>query len=605
MRRIYFLLFVLLSGLAFAGNVPEEQARKTALAFWQSAPQTRGASSVNLQMVLQSESLTTRSAGTAPAYYVFDNTSGPGFVIVSGDDVAMPVLAYSFENEFSTNEMPENLKRWLKGMRDEINHARQEGTQASTYVTRAWSSTAVGTPVVELETAAWNQERPYNDLCPQVNRFDTYTGCTATALAIVMKYHEWPLQGIGTLPAYVTETYKASIPEQPLGHTYDWDNMRMVYTAGQYTNQEAEAVATLMRDCAVGIQSDFGPILVSNGTAAYVTDIPSFLIDHMGYDRACRAVFRDNYNTADWNQVMKDELSNGRVVLMGGQAQDGGHAFVLDGYDTDNYFSVNWGWSGMSNGYYLLSAMNPGEQGAGSFEGGYNSGQQAIIGIQPDAGGDYVEELSLQNYDYQGAVANGIEIIEGLPLQNQPFTLKFGFLYNSGTAVFSGDALAALTDKDGQIVEELLGIRFTNEPLQPNYGIIYEKEVTITSPIQPGYRIRLFYRTAKKPEWTLIKGRNEEGYNCVWDLVISDLISIEKTTTLTYDKTSRTLHLQVLEGVAATLQAADGTDFSAFCKKNGTEISIDASGFAGGRYTLTLKMGEDTKKVTFVLPEAK
>ena len=80
---------------------------------------------------------------------------------------------------------------------------------------------------------------------------------------------------------------------------------------------------------------------------------------------------------------------------------------------------------------------------------------------------------------------------------------------------------------------------------------------------------------------------------------------MKKVTIASGDKTSRTLHLQVLEGVAATLQAADGTDFSAFCKKNGTEISIDASGFAGGRYTLTLKMGEDTKKVTFVLPEAK
>ena len=95
MRRIYFLLFVLLSGLAFAGNVSEEQARKAAIAFWQSAPLTRGASSATFQMVLQSESLVTRSSGMESAYYVFDNTSGPGFVIVAGDDVAMPILAYS------------------------------------------------------------------------------------------------------------------------------------------------------------------------------------------------------------------------------------------------------------------------------------------------------------------------------------------------------------------------------------------------------------------------------------------------------------------------------------------------------------------------------
>lgn len=608
MRRIYLLFFVLLSGLAFAGNVPEEQARKMALVFWQSAPQTRGVSSpVNLQMVLQSESLTTRSVGTAPAYYVFDNTSGPGFVIVSGDDVAMPVLAYSFENEFPTQKMPDNLKGWLEGVRDEINDARQRNVQASTYVTRAWSTADAGTPVVELETALWDQTVPYNNLCPWVNRMSTYTGCTATALAIVMKYHEWPLQGVGTLPGYTTESYQAAIESIPLGHAYDWTNMRMEYVQNQYNGTEAEAVATLMRDCAVGIRSDFGPIIGSGGTGAYVTDIPSFLIDHMGYDRACRVVSRSDYNTADWNQVMKKEIDNRRPVLYGGADSNGngGHAFVLEGYDTNNYFSVNWGWSGQSNGYFLLSALDPYEQGAGGSDSGFNYFQNAVIGIQPDAGGDYVAELTLVNYNSQGIVFNGLEITAGQPIQNQPFTLKFGLLYNSGSAVFTGDVLVALTDKDGQIVEELLGYQIANEPLQPGYGIYDEKEVIITSSIQSGYRIRLFYRTANKPEWMLVKGNDEEG--CVWDLIISDFISIEKNTTLTYDKTNRTLHLQVLEGVTATLQAEDGTNFDAFCEKStdGTEISIDVSRCAGGRYTLTLKMGEDTKTLTFVLPEVK
>ena len=329
MRRIYFLLFVLLSGLAFAGNVPEEQARKAAIAFWQSAPLTRGASSATFQMVLQSENLVTRSSGMESAYYVFDNTSGPGFVIVAGDDVAMPILAYSFENEFPTREMPENLKGWLDGMRKEINYARRHGAKASAYVSRAWAATSVGTPVVELETAQWNQEAPYNNLCPQVNLKKTYTGCTATALAIVMKYHEWPLQGAGTLPGYTTTTYKANIESLPLGHTYDWGNMRMEYSL-LYTAQEAEAVATLMRDCAIGIQSDFGPV-GSSGTGAYPSDIPSFLVDHMGYDRACRAVYRVNYNTADWNQLMKNELDNRRPVLFGGSSGvdgSGGHQLL-------------------------------------------------------------------------------------------------------------------------------------------------------------------------------------------------------------------------------------------------------------------------------------
>ena len=606
MRRIYFLLFVLLSGLAFAGNVPEEQARKAAIAFWQSAPLTRGASSATFQMVLQSESLVTRSSGMESAYYVFDNTSGPGFVIVAGDDVAMPILAYSFENEFPTREMPENLKGWLDGMRNEINYARRHGAKASAYVSRAWAATSVGTPVVELETAQWNQEAPYNNLCPQVNLKKTYTGCTATALAIVMKYHEWPLQGAGTLPGYTTTTYKANIESLPLGHTYDWGNMRMEYSL-LYTAQEAEAVATLMRDCAIGIQSDFGPV-GSSGTGAYPSDIPSFLVDHMGYDRACRAVYRVNYNTADWNQLMKNELDNRRPVLFGGSSGvdgSGGHAFVLDGYDTNNYFSVNWGWSGMSDGYFLLSALDPNAQGAGGSDGGYNYYQDAVIGIQPDAGGDYVEELGLQNYENptEGVFVHGLEITSGIPAQNEPFNLQFGFLYNSGSASFTGEVMVAVTDKEGKIVESLGTLPVENLPVGYGYPQITADDVIITTPVLDGYRIRLFYRTAKKPEWTLVRANDEEG--CVWDLVISDLIGIDKNTTLTYSKADRIIRLHTLEGVTATLKAADGTDYSILCKQDGTEISIDTSSLPGGRYDLTLAKDANAKTVTFVLPEAK
>ena len=607
MRRIYFLLFVLLSGLAFAGNVPEEQARRMANAFWQSAPQTRGASSATLQMVLQSESLVTRSSGMEPAYYVFDNTSGLGFVIVAGDDVAMPVLAYSFENEFPTDNMPMNLKEWLEDMRDEINHARRQGAQATGYVSRAWAAASAGTPVVELETAAWDQTAPYNNLCPQVNRINTYTGCTATALAIVMRYHQFPAQGVGTLPAYVTGSYKASIAEQPLGHTYDWGNMKMEYLPGLYNQTEAEAVATLMRDCAVGIQSDFGPIIISGGTGAYVTDIPSFLINYMGYDRACRVVFRSDYNTSNWNQLIKKEIDNNRPVLYGGASADGsgGHAFVLEGYDTNNYFSVNWGWSGQSDGYFLLSALDPYTQGAGGSDNGFNYYQNAVIGIQPNAGGDYVEELTLANYETASISLHGLEIVEGTPLKGEPFTLQIGLLYNSGTTNFTGEVMIELTDELGQRVEVLSTETFPQpgEVFEPGLGYYFTSKITIGSNIYPGYRIRLYYTTAKNPQRTLVTGNDEEG--CVWDLVISDLISIEKNTTLNYNKADRTFQLQTLEGVTAKLEAIDGTDHSDLCKQEGVNISIDASTLPGGRYRLKLTKGTDEKTVILVLPEAK
>ena len=118
MKRFFFLWFLFFSGIVLAGNVSEDQARQIAVSFWQSAPVTRGGIP-SLQMVFHSEDLVTRSSVQSPAYYVFDNTGGPGFVIVAGDDVAMPVLGYSFEHEFSKDNLPANLKAWLEYMRDE------------------------------------------------------------------------------------------------------------------------------------------------------------------------------------------------------------------------------------------------------------------------------------------------------------------------------------------------------------------------------------------------------------------------------------------------------------------------------------------------------
>ena len=180
--------------------------------------------------------------------------------------------------------------------------------------------------------------------------------------------------------------------------------------------------------------------------------------------------------------------------------------------------------------------------------------------------------------------------------------MRIGFLYNNGNVPFTGDALMAMTDKEGTIVEELFGITYANEPLELNYGSIIEEEMTITSPILPGHRIRIFYRTAKKPEWTLIRANDEEG--CVWDLVLADEYTIEETTKLTFSKEDRIIRLEVKDGVTASLQAADSTDHSDLCQQEGNSISIDTSGLPGGRYVLTLTKLAERKTVTFVLPEA-
>lgn len=605
MKRFFFLLSVLLPGLLFAKNISEEQARRVATAFWQSSPQTRGASAVSWQLVLQSENLPTRSVASAPAYYVYDNVSGPGFVIVAGDDVAMPVLGYSFENEFPSSDfLPVNVLEWLDGLREEINAARRESLKPSGVVARAWTSTSSGTPVVEMETALWNQDSPYNQLCPRINGIATYTGCTATAMAIVMRYHQWPERGVGILPGYVTRTYGESIPAQELGHLYEWNLMPLDYTNS--FELQRQAVATLMRDCAVALQSDFGPV-GSIGTGAYSSDVPEMLATYFGYSRSARFISRDNYATLEWLALMKGELEAGRPVFYSGRNSEGGHAFVLDGYTTESYFSVNWGWGGYCNGYFLLSALDPQGQGAGGSEGGYNISQSAVIGIQKDDGSEGVEELRFELWDNRDGhssnaerrIYNGFSVDETVIHQNTEFMLHFGFLYNNGSTVFNGQILIAMTDRDGQIVENLLA--FDTGDLSPGYGYLLDWPVTITQPILPGYRIRAYYSSERTPDWTLVRGNDEGG--CVWDLLLMDEYTIEQSTSFTYNKNDRMIRLNVKQGVTATLRDDAGTDYNSVCQADGTEITIDTAQLPAGSYILTLQKDSEEKELRFSVGE--
>lgn len=596
MKRFFFLWFLFFSGIVLAGNVTEDQARQIAVSFWQSAPVTRGGIP-SLQMVFHSEDLVTRSSVQSPAYYVFDNTGGPGFVIVAGDDVAMPVLGYSFEHEFSKDNLPANLKAWLEYMRDEVNEARRSGAKAESAVTRAWSQVEVGTPVVELETAKWNQMEPYNLLCPIVGGESTYTGCTATAVAIVMRYHQWPEKGVGTLPGYKISRGEV-LPELPLGHTYDWKNMPLEYPYLGYSQVEANAVAVLMRDCGWMIFSDYGPI-GSVGTMASSYDIPSGLKTYMGYDKKARIISRNGYSTFEWNALMKGELDNSRPIIYAGFSVRSGHAFVLDGYTDQDYYRVNWGWGGYCDGYFLLTALDPEGQGAGGSEGGYNTSQTAVIGIQKDDGGTNLEELRYsERFNEQDLC--GLIVDESV-VSGRPFDLYSGCIKNSGSGTFTGELMFAVADKEGNFIEELYTMS-VSDWLESQYFCPSIGNVTINTLVLPGYRIRGYYRSANTPEWTLIKGNEEDG--CTWDLLIADEYSIEETTQLTYNKKSRLLRLLVKDGVSVSLRSSGGSDCSDKCQIQGNEITVDTSLLRDGTYSLTLQKGDDRKTLNFSVANA-
>lgn len=605
MKRLFLLLLPALLGTGTlpAREITAEQARQAATRFWQSAPATRGGVTPSWQLVRDSENSATRSTGADPAYYVFDNTAGPGFVIVAGDDVAMPVLGYSFDSEFPSGKLPSNLQAWLDGLRETVNKARAAGLKAESSVTQAWAATRSGNTVVKLETALWNQDEPYNRLCPTYQETRTYTGCTATAMAIAIRYHQWPERGTGTLPSYTTGSYGISVPGVTLGHAYDWANMKLKYAYSyqgttdyeytEFTQIEATAVATLMRDCAVMLQSDFGP----DGTGAFSSDIPNLLINHMGYDRQTRWLSRISYSTREWNELLQNELNNDRPIIYSGYNSQSGHAFILDGYTDTNYYSVNWGWSGYCNGYFLLTALDPEGQGIGGSDH-YNDGQNAIVGIQPDAGNEPVTELRFFAATQEGINYNGITV-EGNIAQGETVWIHAGGIGNFGSTAFSGRCQLAVTDREGQVIHSITQGRV--DGYNPGAGFIMNAPFEINMTFLPGYRIRALYISDTGTDWSVVRGNEDEG--CVWEYLLADEHTIEESTSLTYNKTEHMMRLRVKEGVTATLQTSDGTDCSASCNAEGQEIRIDTSTLPGGTYRLILQKETERKELLIALPD--
>ena len=605
MKKILIALILLLpwSWKAAADNVPQQRAAEQAAAFFRAA--SSGMSQVSspaLRMIFTSETIPgamTKSSSSEPAFYVFDNAAGPGFVIISGDDAAMPVLGYSFENEFPEGKvLPPNLLSWLEGKRNEIIAARESGVRQSAVAAGAWTAPTAGDPVVVIETALWNQDEPYNLLCPEIDNTPTYTGCTATALAIIMRYHEWPEKGTGVLPGYTTSTYNYSMPSVTLGYEYDWDNMLMEYGYNDYNDAQANAVATLMRDCGMMLESDYGPYGTS-GTGAFSYTAIYPLAMNMGYDKGARYVERGYYEAEDWYAVVKNELDCSRPLLFTGYNSEGGHAFVLDGYTEDDYFSVNWGWGGMSNGYFLLDALDPSSQGAGGSSAGYNQGQGAVIGIQKDAGGEFVEEMRYSAYTANGYNYTGLSVDEPVE-QGVPFTLHAGLYINtSSLPIHVGNVMFAVVDGDGEVVEVLNETKYDYD-LEVRYGWYSDfDDLVINSPLLPGYRIRGYFTTSNNPEYTVIGGSEDT----VWDLVIFDeSMTIEANTSLTYDKRSGQLVIVTKDGVTLTLSDADGAVLdTSVTDVSGQEVIFDVSGLSAGSYTLRLERLADVKEITIHL----
>ena len=294
---------------------------------------------------------------TSDAYYMFRNKEDNRLVVISGDQRMQSILGYT-DNAIEDNMMPDGLAELL------TTYKRQYAALSPDCQTVCKSSLNKGERL--LKTPDWGQWAPFNLRTP----LSYPTGCAATAMSIVMRYHQWPVMGQGSK----THIWKDSIMTADFEHTrYDWDNMPMSYDS--YTATQAEAVSLLMRHAGIAVEMYYA----AESSGARQSLVPGALTQYFRYAATTHLVSAADYDAATWEEMMRSEIDADRPVIYTGESTmgRGSHGFVLDGY-RDNLFHFNFGWNGSGNGYFAISAFS---STSTAFE--FANQQQAVIGIKP------------------------------------------------------------------------------------------------------------------------------------------------------------------------------------------------------------------------------
>lgn len=456
MTRIRILLLLVcmaVVGTAMANPITESQAREIAAQFMAKQSPTIGAASRASLKVM------TPSSGKA-AYYVFNaQVADRGYVIIAGDDRVPAVLGYSDSGSFDADDVPPALQEWLDGYAAQIEVIAAGATPELRDISR---------PAIDpMLPVRWGQGLPYNVLLPHVNGSENahaYVGCVAVAMAQVMAYWQYPSRPTQTIPGYTSypgRTYEVTMPSlQPMD--FDWDNMHDTYYTNDSNSLAAHAVANLMLYSTTSLRSSFG--LTSTGS--FTRYIPERLITYFGYKNSAHYIYRENFSTEGWEDVIYAELAAGRPVAYGGNKQSAGHAFVCDGYDGEGRFHINWGWAGKSNGYFLLNLLNPSDEGIGSAAGayGYVLGQGAAIGLEPDDGTNGEAAFSFEDLTINSSSTTRSSA-------SSPFTVTVSGKFVNNTNVSSMFRQGWGLFKDGEYIKELF-MRYTTSEIAGDGGYV-------------------------------------------------------------------------------------------------------------------------------------
>ena len=389
MKRLFNLLLTLaVVTSAMAGTVNRQQAREAAAQF----ALKKGAQ-------LGTEPTTVRGRRVQAAdqpLYIFNTTGGQGFIVVSGDDRTDPILGYTTQGSYDDATVPPALQEWLDQMTGEIEALELQPAEARTAANAPKAEpqqVPIHTAIEPLIITTWNQgntDNVYNKFCPTINGEATCTGCVATAGAQIMYYYCHPKTETQAVPGYTVQYSNGANTSDDLPPIeFEWEKMKTSYVYNDPDEDAVNAVARLMVYCGYAANMNYGTYYMG-GSSGSAYSLAIGMADYFDYDpNTWKHVYRSNYSIVEWDELIYNELANGRPIIYSGNSVNGGHAFICDGYNGEGLYHFNWGWGGHYNGFFKLQASNPYRDeldSRGNFQSGYVFDNDCVIGIQPNTG---------------------------------------------------------------------------------------------------------------------------------------------------------------------------------------------------------------------------
>ena len=582
MIRKFTLMVVgsmMLATTTFAQQRTEQSAQQIA----KEKMQVLGLSS-NVENVATSNNAKSLKGNTITPYYVFNGVNEKGFIIVSGDERMPDVVGYCTSGKYDEENLPDNLADFLAAYEETLAAVQAGDETATARVSEAatYRKSATITAVSPLITTQWNQGVPYNNLCPIISEHSTVTGCVATAMAQIMNYHEWPDTLQVGIPSYyyTLNGSRVDIDSIPPGTAYDWDNMLDSYD-DSYTDEQAEAVATLMYH--VGVANNM--LYAWSSSAAY-TPFEEFY-EYFGYDEdLLQRLYASSYDLEDWNSILQQEVALGRPILYIGTSDDGGHAFVCDGVDSDGLYHINWGWGGLYDGYYDITILNPTKGGTGSGLGtdGYTRNCAAIVGIYPDNGTDDSYTYTEPAIDVNKIGSISLDS-DGRSSETEALSISITYIFaNETTEQFSGQVALGILGSDDSIKQIGTAESLTlNKRVSSITSSVSSKTISAEYAFPIGtYTIIPIYSIDSGLTWTACG--SSDVYATIVEVTETSISQVSRKLTATLITENDVIYQNTENTLSLTLSNPYNVDYMGTIYVYGDSLSTKPSDYSGETY---------------------